>query len=684
MSHSEMRAASLRDASQLESTIRVIESEMIESEHRLQREQQSYEENSARTRDLEPRVSELRRQYEELYEENSEYHRFISEKCKEKEQYECVAVKLEELAAQIADRNNEYRTGANTTLPEEERLQVEAKVDEVVRMAFAEYCHLDSNEYQQEIERLQAELDELDDEIDILSEIKGEEWCPKRPAEIRVKEFCKRYPKVVTESHESLSTIEMPVAETPTISEGPVQVVIPEAPDTYEVKSLDRNMAPQNNMFIRTYQEQYNFLGRLRELIEQNESEQGFNPVKFREQLHQKIRMMQEIGSIDPVQIPTQADLAESVDPVEVLATHFGKFCDELDKLNSASGSLAAGLEKAAEETLSMPKFVTPPKPRYIKNPTPSPQLTQLSKQLAELSEVTKQCVPVQAIQSITASHRELLQAKMDPVTPKDTLEIPVPSSLPEISDLDMTSVEQFKELAISKFPALAARFSSPGLEIIAPPIEKACEEAAPPEAAPIDIGVETHIQERSAIINNLLRQLYNMDIPPVANIVPTPTITETYEPIDTTPLLNAIDEVLSPTRLSADVLKDEIGLLERKLAELRQEAPDMVCEDEINEGEIEELRQRVEMIKSETKELNDEVQAKFTILKELRERDNKIKSENENLEKQIEMIDDVSEQVTKMEIEVKEKRAELLEKQRDFEEEKNALLSLRSESNAQ
>jgi DNA repair exonuclease SbcCD ATPase subunit len=663
--------SSVAEAALLDSQIRRIHHELRQSLEQLQQKETEAARLSPEIPALESRVAALQSELSSLESETAQFHSEIESLRRQQNEIDEQTKQIRELTSIFSEESE----SSSETLPPDLRAEVLAKADEIVEAIVTEYRGFDSADYErllQENLEMQAAIDR---ELAVLNCVGDIEWENCDDFREDLDEFCQRYRPVDTRG-ESLSAVQVPGAGAPLeVLERRVNPVLPAPPRAQQLKGEITNLVAllrhQRGEEGRIYSDQLAFFERLKKCLDAaSEMDIGAIEKQFRE----RVDMLNELNQIRPLQIPDLEPGENEGDPCVVIARHLGEFCGELRRGPRAE-ALVAEVEAAAEQALSIPNFTPPPPPKFIKQPVQSPDLLELASRLQAISERTREIVPIGAIRSLANSHREALA--VEPVVVSSSA---VPESAEDSKEEDIgadlaAEFAEFRRVAVSKLPpGLAKRFDLPDSSSLIPRIEEfECEEDDVENGLPL---FETNLESRTATLNSLLRTMAAIELPTLPTIVEPIRAPRESAPIDSQPLLDAVEQVLSPGHQSPAAIADEIRELEMRLdAALKEIA---ACEeDECDESERVALEQAIASREQELEPLNRKVQEEVEIVKILKAERTRLTEQTAALQAQINEAGDLDEELRQAEAELSQKQAELRLKKKNLEEEEQLWAAL-------
>jgi hypothetical protein len=668
--------SSTLEAARIDDQIRRIHRELKQNFDRLLQKEREAEQFSPEIPDLESRVSLLQSELSSLESETARFHSDIDFLRRDREHCDQQTAQIRQLTSEFSAQNSTFSVSPIPDLPSDIRSQVLSKITEILDTIAIEYRGFDSEEYTASLQQNHEMQSAIDRELSILTRLPHSDWEIADDFRDRLEEFCLRYYPEELSLNGVLSEIEIPCLSEPLqVLERKLNPQIPAPPRIQQLRSEISNIVGilrnQQNQEIKVYQEQLRFFEKLKECLDRATA---VDVSIIENQFHERLKMLKNLNEIRPLQIPQfTANPQQEIDPFDVLSIHFADFCEVLRK--SGTNSIVTEIEEAADRALSIPEFALPPTPKLVKHSIQSSDLTELAGQLRTISETTKTIVPIGTLQSLTNSHRTALLTD-PPLFQSEPLR---GDELFESNDdqWNLTSFEAFRNAALSKLPPeLAKRFELPDSSSLVPQIEEfECEEDAENLDAD-ELKFESNLENRTILLNSLLRTMASIEIPSPPIISEPIQVSSESELVDPQPLLDAVDQVLSPEHQNTAVLADEIRDLEMRLdATLREIAA--FEEEESDESERIALEEEVAVRGRELESLKKRVQDEVEIVKALKAERTKLTEQNSALQVKVNESEELEEELRQAEEELRRKQAELRSKKKNFEEEEQLWANL-------
>ena len=661
--------SSLREAQRLDAQIRKIHRELMAAKQHLESLERERDVLLKEEPELEDRVSQLRRHLCEIQQANGALQQKIENVRNERCCMDQAITVLEELVKSFACHEQDLGQDLES-LSDEEMEEIKGLVGALIENVERENCVLSEEEYGSVFQELKQKHEEVDKELSVLEAIECDDWECDADVPIWVNEFCDGYPGRREAAQATLSSVRVPCREDPpSVLEQASQVRVADAPDMMGVQAcLDgeiRNLQKRRDQEFKIYQDQLNYFRSLKSLMAKRECETCFDQGKFREQMNKRVAVGSGIDTMKVVEIPdmdTPSDVEVS-DPCAILASEFKKFKEEL-----MQRTLDVNVPQE-DSVLNIAPFRMPPEPAYVKESRPSQDLAKLTEQLRQISESAKRFVPGTAVAIDEVSGPVKTDQFVDSKSDVD-----MPPRFPDIKQLDSVEIEPLKELVTSKLgSSLAKHFEEPAFNII---IESETGEEAH-ESVPDETELDADLAASAEELNKLLEGIATFDLPSVPNVQSTPELRESFEKIDTQPLLDAVDQILNCRQQSASSLRDEIKELEERIETIETAILDFGEEEEIKEEDLEELQREIDDLTRQRDQEDSECKQVIERLKSLRDKRTIQEAQNNALEKELASAGDIDQEISEKEPKLREARDQLAKKRRAFEEERAALREL-------
>ena len=666
--------SSLKEAQRLDAQIRKIHRELVGAKQHLESLERERDALLKEEPELEDRVSQLRRQLCEIQQANGALQQKIENVRNERCCMDQAIAVLEELVKSFECHHQDLEQDVEN-LSDEEMEEIKGLVGALIENVERENCLLAEEEYGGVFQELKQKQEEVDRELSVLEAIECDDWECDADVPIWVNEFCEGYPGRREAARATLSRVCVPCREDPpSVLEQASQVRAADAPDLTDVQvCLDgeiRNMQKRRDQEFKIIQDQLNYFRSLKSLMAKRECEMCFDQGKFTEQMNKRVAVVSGIEVMKVVEIPdmdTPSDV-EGADPCAILANEFNKFKDEL-----MQRTLDINLPQE-DSGLKIAPFRMPPEPVYVKESRPSQDLAKLTEQLRQISESAKRFVPDTPVAIDEVSGPVKTDQFVD-----SHVDVDIPPRLPDIEQLDSVDIEPLKELVTSKLgSSLAKQFEEPALNIV---LESEVGEEAH-ESVADESELDADLAASAEELNKLLEGIASFDMPSVPNVRSTPELRESFEKIDTQPLLDAVDQILSCRQQSASSLRDEIKELEERIETIETAILDFGEEEEIKEGELEELQREIDDLTRQRDEEERELKQIIERLKSLRDKREAQEAQNDGLREELANADDIDQEISEKEPKLREARDQVARKRRAFEEERAALLELMKQMN--
>lgn len=650
-----MDSSSLQAAQRLDGQFRKINRELLGAKARLESMERGRAQLLDEKADLESRVSDLRKRLAEVRSSKIQLEQEIQQKRSERCCVDLVVNRLEELLARFKAHNELFSGEEVPDLGEDTPIILE-KLANVVDRLTAENCPLAEDEYLNILRDLRSKHSEIDKELSVLEAIECNDWDHDSVLPIWIDQFCECSPNRSSPTLSRLSNITIPYTdEPPNVLE---HMKKPEPVPRPNIQCLGqnleneiRNLQKRRDQEVGIYQDQLDTLKSLKTLMAQHESPNSFDIAKFQAKIKERVEIVPQIESLESVTIPDIHRSDNNSDPVQILADQFRKFADEL-------GHVHAELVMQPENELpSIQPFQMPPDPPCVKESRVSRELTELTEQLRQLSETAREFVP-QVRDPAPAPEPE----------PEMCIEVDMPPLLPD--QLESPDIDGFKELVMSKLaPSLAKQLEDPNFGFVMPKIEEIEDEHVEAEME----EQNSDVLARAAELNSILKSIAVMDLPPIPTVTSTPELRETYDKLDTNPLLDAVGQILTCQQQSASSLRDEIRELEQGIGSIEFEMSRFTEEEDVNEKELEVMDREIQECERQTKENASQFNAILEEARKLKDTCKQQAAENAAMEEELEGAEDLSKRITERERELKEAREDLTRVRRAFQEEQEA-----------
>ena len=219
--------------------------------------------------------------------------------------------------------------------------------------------------------------------------------------------------------------------------------------------------------------------------------------------------------------------------------------------------------------------------------------------------------------------------------------------------------------------PSLAKQLEDPNFGFVMPKIEEIEDDG---EHVEDEIEEQdSDVQARAAELNSILKSIAVMDLPPIPTVTSTPELRETYDKLDTNPLLDAVGQILTCQQQSASSLRDEIRELEQGISSIEFEMSRFTEEEDVNEEELKVMEREIQECERRAKENASEFNVILEEVRKLRAQCEEQKARNTALAEELEGAEDLSKRITEKERELKEAREDLTQVRRAFQEEQEA-----------
>lgn len=556
-----------REVRKLESEIRAIHRDLCQARDKLMEAEQKCGQVLAAQPELEQRVAQLRQTRDELLLKNSNEHAKIEEKRRERNKLVHFTQKLKDLEDYFVSINSEFSDENARELSKEDEEKVQHMIDNLISKVSMELTPCPIDDYTRVLDELQILHEEADRELSVLEQIEIDHWPSDSTLSVCINDFCETYPHRNLPNGNRLSQIQVPA---PSDVHRAIEVdnspQLPPPPNLLQMRanllSSIAKLQQRNDNESQIYRDELEYMQSIKDILEHQQNSQTFDISKFRAAMNKRIKMLGHIGTMEPVSIPDSKP--GDSDPVQFLIGQISELSEEL-KQNMRNGSIVSGLEDAASVALQAPKFELPGEPSCVKSPAASPLLTKLTGQLRELSDISSDFIPINAVQSLVASHRAAVEFEPFEFDTQMYFNVDIPT-VPRAPEAP-AFFREFRECVAKKLPdELANRFDR-----IKVPAPMEPEKNVPVEVCSgTEMPAQTNIEERAADVNALLRVLSELDIPSVPSVGEEQVPVESPTRLDTAPLLEAVDKALDWRSQRAKFLCDEIEALEEKLASLQ------------------------------------------------------------------------------------------------------------------
>ena len=652
-----MDNSSLQAAQRLDGQFRKINRQLLGAKARLESMERGRAQLLDEKADLESRVSDLRTRLAEVRSSKIQLEQEIQQKRSERCCVDLVVARLEELLARFKAHNDLFSGEQVPDLDQETPIILE-KLAKVVDRLKAENCPLAEDEYLNILRDLRSKHSEIDKELSVLEAIECNDWDHDSVLPIWIDQFCECSPNQSSPTLSRLSNITIPRTDEPPNVLEHMKKAEPIPPPNIQclgqtLENEIRNLQKRRDQEVGIYQDQLDTLKSLKTLMERHESASSFDIAKFQAKIKERVELVPQIESIESVTIPDIHRNDNNSDPVRILADQFTKFADEL-------GHVHAELVMQPENELpSIQPFQMPPDPPCVKESRVSRELTELTEQLRQLSETAREFIPQVRDPTPTPEPE-----------PEMCIEVDMPPLLPD--QLESPDIDGFKELVMSKLaPSLAKQLEDPNFGFIMPKIEEIEDDG---EHVEDEIEEQdSDVQARAAELNSILKSIAVMDLPPIPTVTSTPELRETYDKLDTNPLLDAVGQILTCQQQSASSLRDEIRELEQSISSIEFEMSRFTEEEDVNEEELEVMDREIQECERRAMENKSEFNVILQEVRKLSAQCEEQKAQNMALAEELEGAEDLSKRIKEKERELKEAREDLTQVRRAFQEEQEA-----------
>ncbi|KAH0792847.1 hypothetical protein GPJ56_003257 [Histomonas meleagridis] len=486
----------------------------------------------------------LKEELNQLRSENNEGHEKVSYNKKLINQYEQQSVQIERLISLFQEKNKDYGEAEVPDISSTTISEINEKINEILEIISQEYSTCDYSELETEIKSIRELRKAIDHEISLLSLIDKNEkfdnseditsilaeeyslptssqWTKHSISDITFDEF-KLFPTIIENFNDSQSI------------DSKVEAL------EEDIQNLIKILQYHENMEKSIYSSQLEFFQNLKNLLENKKiNEQEMQIIES--QIQNRLKIISQIDAITPLVINEELKPQSTEGPDVVLSEQFRQFYENLQS-NHMKKDNQLSIEKLYEETLEIPAFVPPPKPKCIRKTEIDKELIKFSQQIQQTIERTKTFIS--DFDSFKPSFKSHVT---EDVKDDGSIHIQLPEIIQDDETCKNTSIQKFQSNVISKLPQNIAQefqqidFSIPIEEVDVPQSNENFELPPP---------VESNISQRRKALTEILSSMVSCTTPQISNVVLPQFIAPKTKKVDTSPILETIESIMNPSQL--------------------------------------------------------------------------------------------------------------------------------------
>ncbi|OHT04701.1 hypothetical protein TRFO_27702 [Tritrichomonas foetus] len=171
---------------------------------------------------------------------------------------------------------------------------------------------------------------------------------------------------------------------------------------------------------------------------------------------------------------------------------------------------------------------------------------------------------------------------------------------------------------------------------------------------------LELNVFDRMKQLNDIMKEYVSIELPPPPHFTPPVPAEVKVDPIDTTPLMETIDIIMSPANQDVSSLTDEVIALEKTISELNRKLKNESDEEQKNENILQNIQEYILEKERENAEIADKKKQMKEMYNPIFEKASQLANEVEQIQKDLEENFVSDEMISEKENELNKKRDEL------------------------